>query len=123
MNMLKRLLVSWAVIAAAIGLAAALLDSVTVHGGVLALFGVALIFALVNLLLGPILKLLTLPLTVVTLGLFLLVVNGILLAVTAGISDNLDVGGFFGVIVAAFVISVIEAILGWVTGKMFHSEP
>jgi putative membrane protein len=50
--------------------------------------------------------------------LFSLVVNGVLLAITAGLSDNLDVGGFFGVIVAALVISVIEAVLGFVVGKL-----
>ena len=54
----------------------------------------------------------------ITLGLFSLVVNGVLLAITAGLSNNLDVGGFLGVIVAAFVISVIEAVLGFVVGKL-----
>jgi putative membrane protein len=106
------------VIAAAIGIAAALLDSVTVHGGPVSLLGVSLVFALVNLLLGPILRLISAPLTLMTLGLFSLVVNAVLLAITAGLSDNLDVGGFLGVIVAAFVISVLEAVLGFVVGKL-----
>jgi putative membrane protein len=118
MNLVKQLLIGWLVIAAAIGLAAALLDSVTVHGGLVSLLGVALVFALVHLLLGPILKLLTLPITVATLGLFLLVVNALLLAITAGISDNLDVGGPLGVILAALVISVIEWVLGFVLTKL-----
>ena len=119
--MVIRLLIWWAVIAAAIGIAAALLDSVTIHGGLLSLLGVSLIFALVNLLLGPILRLISLPLTVMTLGLFALVINGVLLAITAGLSNNLDVGGFFGVIVAALVISLIEAVLGFVFGKLMPS--
>jgi len=110
------------VLAAALGLAAWLLDSVTIHGGLLALLGVSLVFVLVNLLLGPILRLLSLPLTVITLGQFSLVVNGVLLAITAGLSNNLDVGGFFGVIVAALVISVIEAVLGFVVGKLLQSD-
>jgi putative membrane protein len=122
MKVLGRLLIAWLVIAAAIGLAAALLDSVTVHGGLVSLLGVALIFALVHAILGPILKLLTLPITVVTLGLFLLVINGLLLAITAGISDNLDVGGPLGVIVAAAVISILESVLGWITGAMSRSS-
>src|SRR3954462_8613907 len=104
--MVKRLIIWWVVIAAAIGLAALLLDSVTIHGGLLSLLGVALVFSLVHLLIGPFLRLISLPLTVITLGLFSLVVNGVLLAITAGLSNNLDVGGFLGVIVAAFVISV-----------------
>lgn len=121
MNLIKRLVIGWLVIAVAIGLAAALLDSVTVQGGLLSLLGVALVFALVHLLLGPILKLLTLPLTVITFGLFLLVVNGVLLAIAAGLSDNLDVGGPLGVIFAALVISVIEVVLGFVLGKLTPS--
>jgi putative membrane protein len=122
MNLVKRLLIGWLVIAVALALAAALLDSVTIHGGLGSLLVVALIFALVHLFLGPILKLLTLPLTVVTFGLFLLVVNGILLAITAGLSDNLDVGGPLGVILAALVISVIESVLGFVLGKLMPSS-
>lgn len=55
--MVIRLLVWWVVIAAAIGIAAALLDSVTVTGGVRSLLGVSLVFALVNLVLGPLLGL------------------------------------------------------------------
>ena len=120
--MVKRLLIYWVVLAVALGLAAALLDSVTINGGVLSLLGVALIFALVHLLLGPILRLISLPLTVITLGLFSLVINAALLAITAGLSDNLDVGGFLGVIVAALVISVIEAVLGFLVGKLIPSE-
>ncbi len=119
--MVKRLLIYWVVLAVALALSAALLDSVTINGGLAALLGVSLIFAVVNLLLGPLLRLISLPLTVITLGLFALVVNGVLLAITAGISDNLDVGGFFGVIVAALVISVIEAVLGFVVGKLIPS--
>ena len=120
--MVKRLLIYWVVLAAALGLAALLLDSVTINGGLLALLGVSLVFALVNLLLGPIIRLISLPLTVITLGLFRLVINGVLLAITAGLSDNLDVGGFLGVIVAALVISVIEAVLGFVVAKMLRSD-
>jgi putative membrane protein len=116
--MLVRLLIAWAVVAAAIGLAAALLDSVSVNGGLVSLLWVSLVFALVHALLGPILRLISAPITVITLGLFSLVVNGILLAITAGLTNSLDVGGFLGVIVAAFVISAIEAVLGFVLAKL-----
>jgi putative membrane protein len=119
--MLVRLLVGWAVVAAAIGLAAALLDSVTVNGGLVSLLWVSLVFAVVHALLGPILRLVSAPLTLMTLGLFSLVVNAVLLAITAGLTDSLDVGGFLGVIVAAFLISVIEAVLGFVLDKQMPS--
>jgi putative membrane protein len=120
--MVVRLLIAWAVVAAAIGLAAALLDSVTVNGGLVSLLWVSLVFALVHALLGPILRLVSAPLTLMTLGLFSLVVNAVLLAITAGLTDSLDVGGFIGVIVAAFVISVIEAVLGFVLDKLIPSS-
>ncbi len=119
--MLKRLLIAWLVVAAALGLADALLDSVRIDGGVLALLGAALVFALVHLLIGPVLKLISAPVTIVTLGLFSLVVNGVLLAITAGISDSLEVGGFLGAIVAALLISVLLAILRFVVDKTVPS--
>ena len=47
----------------------------------------------------------------ITLGLFALVVNGVLLAITAGLSDNLDVGGFGGAVLGALVISIVTTVL------------
>ena len=115
--MFKQLIVVWLIVAAAIAITAELVPSVEIDGGFFALLGVALIFGLVNGLIGPVLRLLTLPLTLVTFGLFALVVNGVLLALTAGLSDNLDVGGFFAVVVAAFLISIISSALGFAVTK------
>ena len=67
--------------------------------------GVALLFGLVNALIGTLLRLISLPLTLMTFGLFGLVINGVLLAITAGLTDVLDVGGFLATILAAVVIS------------------
>jgi putative membrane protein len=120
--MVVRLLVAWAVVAAAIGLAAALLDSVSIHGGLVSLLWVSLVFVVVHALIGPFLKLVSAPITVITLGLFTLVINGILLAITAGLTNALDVGGFLGVIVAAFVISVFETVMGFVLDKALPSS-
>jgi putative membrane protein len=117
--MFKQLIVVWLVVAAAIAITAELVPSVEIDGGFFALLGVALIFGLVNGFIGPVLRLLTLPLTLVTFGLFALVVNGVLLALTAGLSDNLDVGGFFAVVVAAFLISIISSGLGFAVTKLF----
>ena len=109
--MLILLLLRWAIIAVAIAIAAWVLPSVDVDGGFWGVVGIALIFGLVNALIGPILRLLSLPLTMLTFGLFGLIVNGALLAITAGISDNLDVGGFFSVVLAALVISLLTTVL------------
>jgi putative membrane protein len=106
---LKNLLVAWVVIAVAIGLAAAVVPSVDVHGGFGTLLWLAVLYGFVNAHLGPLLRLLFLPLTVLTLGLFGLVVNGLLLAATAGLSDKLDVGGFLATMLAALLITVFAS--------------
>jgi len=110
---LARLVVHWLVLAAALAVVAAVLDSVEVSGGAVGLLGAALLFGLVDALLGPILRLLSLPLTVITLGLFTLVVNAILLFVAAALSDALQVGGFFPTVLAALILSVVSTVLGW----------
>jgi putative membrane protein len=109
--MLRRAVLTCVVLALAVGIAAAIVPGIDVKGGIFTLLWVGLLFGLVNAVLGPILHLISLPLTVITLGLFALVVNGVLLATTAGISDNLDVGGFIGTILGALIISIITAVL------------
>jgi putative membrane protein len=76
---------------------------------------VALLFGLVNAFLGPFLRLLALPFTLLTLGVFALVVNAVLVAITAGLSSKFDVGGFFSAFVAALVISLVSMLLNRVT--------
>lgn len=121
--MLKQLLVVWLAVAAGIAISAALIPSVEIDGGVLSLLGVALLFGLVNALIGPLLRLISLPLTMVTLGLFGLVVNGALLAITAGLTDALDVGGVLATILAAIVISAATALLLFFTVRVFEPQP
>ena len=120
--MLKQLLIVWFVVAAALAITAALVPSVEVDGGVLSLLGLSLLFGLVNALIGTLLRLISLPLTLITFGLFGLVINGVLLGITAGLSNVLDVGGFFATILAALVLSIVTAALLFVVGKMF-GEP
>jgi putative membrane protein len=118
--MLKQLIFVWVATAVALAVAAALIPSVDLDGGVGTLLWVALLFGLVNGLIGPLLRLISLPLTLVTFGLFGLVINGALLALTAGLSDALDVGGFVATIVAAVIISVVTAVLGFVGLRIFE---
>jgi putative membrane protein len=111
-DIIRALLIRWAIITVAIAIAAGILPSVDVEGGFFGVLGVALVFGLVNALIGPVLRLLSLPLTLLTFGLFSLVVNAVLLIITAAIADNLDVGGFFSSVLAALLISLLTAILG-----------
>ena len=87
---------------------------ITVHGGFFTFVWVAFLFSLVNLIIGPILRLLSLPLIILTLGLFLLVVNAALLAITAGLSSKLDVDNFGSAVLGGFLI----AFFSWIA-EMF----
>jgi putative membrane protein len=109
--MLRQLIVGWIVVAAAFAITAALVPSVEIDGGVLTLLLIAIVFGLVNALVGPVLRLISLPLTVITFGLFALVINAALLGITAWLLDSLDVGGFFPAVLAAVVLSLLTAVL------------
>jgi len=75
---------------------------------------IGLIFGLVNAIVGPILRLLALPFVVLTLGLFLLVINALLLALTAGLTDRLAIDG----IMTAIIGGLILAVAGWVADQL-----
>ncbi len=81
---------------------------------------VAFIFGLVNTFLRPVLRILTLPITILTLGLFLLVINALMLFLTGLISTELELGFFVADFVAAFlgaiVISLVGTVLSMVIG-------
>lgn len=109
--MLKKLLLRWAALTLAVWLAAYVVPGVEVTGGFWTYVWVALLFGLVNAIIGPFLRLIALPFTLLTLGLFALVVNGVLVAITAGLSDKFAVGGFFQAFLAALVISLVSMVL------------
>jgi len=109
---LVRLLIN----AAALWVATRLVPGVVYSGGWLPFLGVALVFVVVNALFGTVTKILTFPLISVTLGLFLLVVNGLMLWLTSAFSDALGLGfhvrGFGPAFWGALVVSVVSTILG-----------
>jgi putative membrane protein len=72
---------------------------------------VALLFGLINGILGSIVKLLTLPAILITLGLFSLVINAAMLMLTARWSDRLDVADFWSALWASLIISLITTII------------
>ena len=109
---LALLLIRWAVIAVAFAVTAWLLDGMDVSGGVGAYIWVSALFGIVNVLIGTILRLLTLPLMLLTLGLFSIVVNAILLEITDWLTDHLTIDDFFWTaILAAIIVSIVSVIL------------
>ena len=109
--MLKRLFARWVILAIAVGLTAGLLKGVSIHGGLFALLWISALFALVNLILGTFVRVITAPLMLLTLGLFGLVVNGLMFKVTSWLSDSLTVDGFGTVLLAGLIITVVAAVL------------
>jgi putative membrane protein len=107
----------WRLLINAAGLWAAtrLVPGISFDGDWRLLFVVALIFAAINVSVRPILKLLTLPLLIVTLGLFTFVLNALMLWLTGAISDALDLGfhvdGFVPAFIGALVVTVISFVL------------
>jgi putative membrane protein len=108
------LLVTWVVVAVAFGITSWLLPGMDVSGGFGSYLWVSAIFGLVNAVLGTILRRLTLSLSLLTLGLFSLVVSAVVLAVTDALTDSLTIDDFFwttiwAAIILAFVTVVLEA--------------
>jgi putative membrane protein len=113
---LRAILVRWVVLAVAFAITAWLIDGMTIHGGVLDYLWLALLFGVVNAVLGTIVRLLTLPLTVITLGLFSLVVNALMLVVVDALSKSLSIDHFFWTaILAAITLSIVSVILDVLT--------
>jgi putative membrane protein len=97
--------------AIAILLIAYLLPQLMTADGALSALAAAFVLGLVNAVIRPIFILLTLPITVLTLGIFLLVINGLLLWMAAGIVPGFHVNGFFGAVAGSLLISLISGIL------------
>lgn len=83
---------------------------------VVVLLAVAVVFTVVNAFVKPLVKLLSLPLVVLTLGLFLLVINALMLWLTAWITEVTDYGlrldGFWAAFIGALIITVVNWVLG-----------
>jgi len=107
------LLARWLVNAAALLLVAYLYPGVHVEGFTAALFA-ALVLGLVNALIRPILVILTLPVTILTLGLFLFVINALLFWLVAEIVRGFTVTGFGAALLGSILYSVITLITSWI---------
>jgi putative membrane protein len=112
-----RLLFRWSVLALAIWIATALLPGITVTGGFWAYLWVALLFGLINTFIGSLLKFLTLPAMVLTLGLFNFVINAAMLELTSRWSTHFDVKNFSSALLGALVISLVTWSLNIFTKK------
>jgi putative membrane protein len=110
--------------AAALWVATRVVPGVSYSGGWLPFFGVALIFAVLNTFVGFAAKLLTFPLILITLGLFILIINGLMLWLTSAVSEALGLGfrveGFWPAFFGALVVSVVSTALGFMMRPRRH---
>lgn len=96
-------------------LASQILPGVTIIGtGTFIL--AALLLGLVNALVRPVAFILTLPLTIVTLGLFLFVLNAGMFGLVAAMLDNFTVGGFWSAIFGSIIVSITSTVSSWYIG-------
>ena len=116
MVFLLRLLIN----AAALWVAIQLVDGIDHRGSMWSLLFVALVFGVLNASIRPVLQLLSLPLLILTLGLFMFVINAVMLMMTGWVSGlfNLGfyVGGFWDAFLGGLIISVVSLMLSIFTG-------
>jgi putative membrane protein len=114
------ILLSLLINAAALWVATRLVDGISFTGDIPPLLGVALVFGVLNVVLRPILKLLTFPFFIITLGLFTFVLNAVMLLITSAASEALGLGfqvdGFVPAFIGALVVSVVSFALSLFVG-------
>jgi len=102
--------IRWLILTAAIIAASYLIDGIRISGFFSAFFAAA-VLGILNALFRPILFILTLPINIMTLGLFTFVINALLLKMASGVIPGFDVHGFWSAVFAALIISGVNWIL------------
>ena len=103
------------IVAAGLWVASKLVPGVTITDG-WSLLWAALVLGVVNAIVRPVVIILTLPLTILTLGLFLLVINAAMLSMVAWMLDGVTVAGFWSAFFGSIVISITAWLASWFIG-------
>ena len=114
--MFMALLIRWALLALTFAITAWLLSGMDISGGFWGYIWVSALFGIINAIIGTFLRIITFPLTVLTLGLFAIVVNAIVLNLTDRWSDSLTIDEFWwtaiwGAIILAIVSMILDLLL------------
>jgi putative membrane protein len=109
---LAALLIRWALLAVAFAITSWLLSGMEVSGGLWGYIWVSALFGIANAILGTILRIITFPLTLLTLGLFSLVVTAIMLSITDALSSHLTIDEFWWTAIwASIILAFLSVIL------------
>jgi len=109
-------LVHWLVVGVALWVTTQVVGGVHISSMQTLVFA-ALVLGLVNALVRPVITILTLPLTIITLGLFYLVVNGVAFGLAAALVRGFEVDGFGSAVLGALVVSIVSWVIGLVTNE------
>jgi putative membrane protein len=107
-----RLLLKWILSAVAVWIVAQVVPGIHVSGPMVALVA-ALVIGLANATIGLIVKVITFPLTILTLGLFWLVINAVMLKLAAMFVRGFEVRGFMAAFIGAILLSIVSSLLHW----------
>ena len=112
---MTKFFIRWAINALALYAAISVVPGINYDGGWTGLLWLALIIGLLNALVRPLLKFLTCPLIILTLGLFTIVINTVILMLTSSIGQSLNLGlsvdGFWTAVLGSIVISIVSVIM------------
>jgi putative membrane protein len=106
---MKGILIRWIINAGALILMSYVIEGIEVDH-ILSAFVAAAVLGVINAVLRPILILLTLPITLLTLGLFVLIINGLMLSIAASVVKGFHVNGFWAAVFGALFLSVVSGI-------------
>ena len=112
-----RLLLNWLMSAISLLIVTRVVPGFIVRGFSTALLA-AIVIGLVNATLGLLLKILTFPLTVLTLGIFWLIINALMLMVASAFVPGFKVQGFIPAFLGAIVLSLVNVLLHWIVGML-----
>jgi putative membrane protein len=112
----RGILLRWGILTVAIALTLWIMEGrgITVEGGFVVLLGIAAVYGLVNAIIKPIVTLLTCPFVILTLGLFMLLINTLMLSITGWLVPNMTIEGFWPAFWGSVIITIISAVLSMV---------
>jgi putative membrane protein len=110
---IRWVILSWVANAVALGVTARLLHGVTFHHSWWALIAAAAVFGVLNTILKPILKLITFPLAIVTLGIAWFFVSMLMLWLTDLIIGKFEIDGFWNYVWATMIVWAVNVVLDW----------